>query len=152
MSATKKQLLRDPDIEPTSDVIEKALGDSNSAYIKFISELTSHDIHLEWRYYKDGKSWLAKGLFKWTGARGGQNETTIFWLSIWDGFFKVNIYIPEKYRADVLSLPFKNEIKQMIAASQQMGKLRFFPVVFELCSDEIFETVLILVDFRKSIK
>ena len=54
MQSTKKQLLRDPDIEPSSDVIAEALGESNNAYIKFISELASHDIHLEWRYYNDG--------------------------------------------------------------------------------------------------
>jgi len=79
-----KQMLRDPDIQPTNYAIAKALGDSNNAYIKFINEIASHDILLEWRYYNDGKAWLAKGLFKWTGVRGGQNEKTVFWLSIWD--------------------------------------------------------------------
>ena len=68
--STKKQLLRDPDIEPSSDVIAEALGESNNAYIKFVDELASHDIHLEWRYYNDGKAWLAKGLFKWTDDIG----------------------------------------------------------------------------------
>ena len=152
MQSTKKQLLRNPDIEPSSDVIAKALGESNNAYIKFISELASHDIHLEWRYYNDGKAWLAKGLFKWTGVRGGQNEKTVFWLSIWDGFFKVTIYIPEKARADVLGLPLDDEVKRMIADARQMGKLKYFPLVFDLCSDEMFEAVFALADFRKSLK
>lgn len=101
MKSKKLQLLRNPDIEPSSNVIAEALGESNSAYIKFINELASHDIHLELRYYNDGKAWLAKGIFRWTGARGGQKETTGFWLSIWNGFFKVTIYVPEKARADV---------------------------------------------------
>ncbi|HAE62133.1 MAG TPA: hypothetical protein DCG38_07365 [Eubacteriaceae bacterium] len=152
MKTNKEQMLRNPDIQASSDVIAKALGESNNAYIKFINELASHDIHLKWRYYNDGKAWLAKGLFKWTGVRGGQNETTVFWLSIWDGFFKLTIYIPEKNRTDVLNLPLDNEIKLIIAASQQMGKLKYFPIVFDLCSDEIFEAVFLLVDFRKSIK
>ena len=97
-----EQMLRNPDIAPSSDVIAKALGEANNAYIKFINEIASHDIQIDWRYYNDGKAWLAKGLFKWRGVRGGQNETTIFWLSIWDGFFKVTIYIPEKAREEVL--------------------------------------------------
>jgi len=118
---------RNPDIQPSSDVIAKALGESNNAYIKFINELAGHDIHLEWSYYNDGKAWLAKGLFKWIGVRGGQNETTVFWLSIWDGFFKVTIYVPEKARADVFSLPLDNKVKLMIADSKQMGKLKNFP-------------------------
>ena len=153
MQSTKKQLLRNPDIEPSSDVIAKALGESNNAYIKFISELASHDIHLEWRYYNDGKSWLAKGLFKWTGARGGKNEKTVFWLSIWDGFFKVTIYIPEKSRADVFKLPLDDKVKLMIGDSNQMGnRLKFFPLAFDLSSDEMLEAVYTLADFRKSLK
>ncbi len=150
MKINKEQLLRNPDIQPSSDVIAKALGESNNVYIKFIGELASHDIHLEWRYYNDGKAWLAKGIYKWTGARGGLKETTVFWLSIWDGFFKVTIYIPEKARADVLSLPLNNEVKLMIADSKQMGKLKYFPIVFDLCSEEMFEVVFLLADFRKT--
>ena len=147
-----KQLLRNPDIDPSSEVIAKALGESNKAYIKFINELANHDIQLEWRYYNDGKAWLAIGLYKWTGVRGGQNKTTVFWLSIWDGFFKVTIYFPEKSRADVLSLPLDNEVKLMISDSRQMGKLNYFPLVFDLRSDEMFEAVFMLSDFRKSKK
>ena len=65
---------------------------------------------------------------------------TVFWLSIWEGFFKVTIYIPEKARADIFSLPLDDEVKQMIADSKQMGeKLKYFPLVFELHSDEMFE-------------
>ena len=152
MAINKEQLLRNPNMQPIDDVIAKALGESNDAYIKFINEIASYDIHLDWRYYNDGKAWLAKGLFKWTGVRGGQKETTVFWLSIWDGFFKVTIYVPEKARADVLSLQLNNEVKLMIEATQQMGKLKYFPIVFDLCSDEMFEAVFLLADYRKSIK
>ena len=152
MKSNAEQMLRNHDIEPSSDVIAKALKESNNTYIKFIKELTSHDIYLEWRYYNDGKAWLAKGLFKWKGVRGGQNEKTVFWLSIWNGFFKVTIYVPEKTRADVLRLPLDNEVKLMIEASQEMGKLKYFPIVFDLCSDEMFEAVFLLADFRKCVK
>jgi len=152
METKKEQLLRNPEIEPSGDVIAKALGESNDFYKKFVNELASHDIQLEWRYYTDGKAWLAKGLFKWTGARGGKNEKTVFWLSIWDGFFKVTIYVPEKARADALRLPLENKVKQAIADSPQMGKLKYFPIVFELYSDEMLQTVFLLADFRKSIK
>jgi hypothetical protein len=64
MEINKEQLLRDRDIHPTSDVIAKALGEANNAYIKFTDELASHNIQLEWNYYNDGKAWLAKGLYK----------------------------------------------------------------------------------------
>ncbi len=152
MKTNIEQLLRNPDINPSSEVISNALGESSNVYTEFINELSRHDIDLEWRYYNDGKAWLAKGLFKWTGVRGGQKEKTIFWISIWDGFFKVTIYIPEKSRADVLSLPLDDEVKLIISASQQMGKLKYFPIVFDLYSNEMFEVVFLLADFKKSIK
>ena len=152
MKTTKEQLLRNPDIEPSSDVIGKALKEANYTYIKFINELLNHDIEIEWRYYTDGKAWLAKGQYKWKGVRGGQNETTVFWLSVWDGFLKLSIFIPEKNREDALNLPLSDDIKKMISESKQMGKLKFFPVVFDLYSDELFPSVFTLLDFRKNIK
>ncbi|WP_160319134.1 DUF3788 family protein [Youngiibacter fragilis] len=153
MISTKQQLLRSPDIQPTSEVIAEALGAAYNSYLKFVNRLENHDIHLEWRYYTDGKAWLAKGIHRWTGIRGGQNETTAFWLSIWDCFFKVTIYVPEKARADTSSLPIGDEVKQMIDDSKQMGKkLKFFPLVFELSSDEKFEEIYTLVEFKKKLK
>lgn len=148
----EQQLLRNPDIEPTSEVIAKALGSANTAYIKFIEGLKSHDIGVEWRYYNDGKAWLGKGLYKWTGVRGGQKEVTAFWLSIWDGFFKTTFYIPEKVRSEALNLSLDDDVKNRIADSNQMGKLKFFPLVFDLRSDEILNDIYTLADFRKMIK
>ena len=146
------QLLRDPDVEPISEVIAEALGVVNDVYITFIKSLKDYDIDLEWRYYTDGKSWLAKGVYKWTGVRGGQKQITTFWLSIWDGFFKITFYIPEKSRAEALSLSLDEKIKSLIADSKQIGKLKFFPIVFDLRSDEILGVIYELINFRKVIK
>lgn len=153
MKSNYKQLLRNPNIQPTSDIIAEALQDANDSYIKFLNELANQDIDLEWRYYTDGKAWLGKGLYKWLGVRGGQKVTTVFWLSIWEAFFKITIYIPEKARDDLFSLPLNNTVKQMINDSKQMGnRLKFFPLVFELNSNESFEQIHILFDFKKSLK
>ena len=150
---TRQQLLKDPDIKPTDDVIAKALGEANHAYEKFLMQLASHEIQLKWRYYTDGKAWLAKGLYKWTGVRGGQNETTIFWMSIWQSFFKVTLYVSEKSRADLLRLALDKEVRLMITNSKQMGnRLKCLPLVFDLSSDELFEAIFTLIDFKKSIK
>lgn len=152
MKTSRQQLLRNPDVEPSSDVIAEALGEGNSAYVRFISELPKYDIQLEWRYYSDGKAWLGKGRYRWTGLRGGKNETTVFWLSIWDGFFRVTIFVPEKARADALDLFLDHEVKKMIEESKPMGKLKVFPVVFDFFSDDEFEGFFSLAAFRKSLK
>jgi hypothetical protein len=148
----EQQLLRDPDIELTSKVIAEALGPVNAAYVKFIEGLNTYNIQVEWRYYYDGKAWLGKGLYRWTGARGGQKEVTTLWLSIWDGFFKATIFIPEKARANALDLSLSGEIRNMIENAEQMGKLKFFPLVFDLRSVELFDDIYTLVDFRKMVK
>jgi len=148
----KQQLLRDPSIEPTSEVIAEGLGIANSAYTKFVAELENHNVHLDWRYYNDGKSWLGKALYKWTGARGGEKEITVFWLSIWSGLFKVSFFMPEKARVDLLELSLDGETKKKIENSKQMGKMKIFPLVFELRSDELFDAIHTLIAFKKTIK
>jgi len=148
----EQQLLRDANIEPTSEVIAEGLDAASSAYVQFIGELKNHDIQVEWRYYNDGKAWLGKGLYRWTTTRGTQKEVTAFWLSIWAGFFRISLFIPEKVREDALNLPLGDEAKQMVESAKQMGKLKFFPVVFDVRSDELFEDIFVLADFRKTIK
>jgi len=147
-----KQLLRDPSIEPTKEIIAKGLGASGGAYTKFIGELEKHSIQVEWRYYNDGKSWLGKALYKWTTSRGTQKETTAFWLSVWEGYFRVSVFVPEKARADALGLPLSNEVKKMIESSEKMGKLNLFPMIFDLNSDKLFKDIFTLVEFRVKIK
>ena len=148
----EQQLLRDPDIEPTSEVIAGALGSANTAYIMFLEGLTGHDIGVEWHYYYDGKAWLGKGLHKWTGIRGGHKEVTAFWLSMWDGFFKITVFIPEKARAEALNLPLCDCVHNMISEAKQMGKLKFFPLTFDINSDELFDDIYALAIFRKMLK
>jgi len=152
LSKVEKQLLRDPDVEPTNEVIAKALGDANLAYLKLIDELKRHDIQVEWRYYTDGKAWLSKGIYRSTGVRGGKKEITVFWLSIWEGFFRVTVYVPEKYREAVLALPLEMQVKQSIAEAKLMGKLKFFYATFDVTSDSQFDSILLLSDFKKRVK
>ena len=153
METAKRQMLRDPSVEPTDVVIAMALGEANDAYQAFLSRLNGMGIELAWRYYTDGKAWLGKGLYRWTGARGGQRETTVFWLSLWQGFFRVTIYVPEASRADILSLPLDDEVKRMAAEGERMGnRLRYLPLVFDLRSDELFPSVFALADFKKRLR
>lgn len=56
------QLLRNPDIIPTDEVLASALGSSYGAYTAFIGKLPDIGIEPQWRYYTDDKAWLAKGL------------------------------------------------------------------------------------------
>lgn len=148
----QEQLLRDESIKPTDTIIANGLGAANNSYLQFIKELKKHDIEIDWRYYNDGKSWLGKALYKWTTTRGTKKEITVFWLSIWNGFFKVSMYIPERVRTDALTLKLSSDVINMIEISKPMGKLKFFPIIFDLKSNELFNDIYMLVDFKKTIK
>ena len=147
----EQQLLRDPNTEPSGEVIAGCLGSANGAYLKFIEQLKNYDIQVDWRYYNDGKAWLGKALYKWVTARGTQKEKTVFWLSVWDGFFKVSLFIPEKSRADAVCLTLSEKTRGMIDNSKQMGKLKIFPLVFNCDSEDFFSDIFTLADFRKKL-
>ncbi len=146
------QLLRDPNIQPTNDVMAVILGEQYAAYTKFLGMLAGSDVTPQWRYYKDGKAWLAKGLYKWKSVRGTDKEKTIFWLSIWDGFFKVSFFFAEKVRSSMPGLAVSENTKRMIEDAKPMGKLKFFPLIFDVCSDDLFDDLSVLIDYQKSIK
>lgn len=151
MEEPKKQLLRDPEIQPTDDTLAEIIGEKYGIYVKFISMLKDFDIDVQWRYYNDGKAWLAKGLYKWKSIRGADKEKTIFWLSIWEGFFKVNFYIAEKAMEGLQNVPISKTSQTMVNAAKPMGKLRFVPIVFEVSSDDLFDDLRVLIDYKKGI-
>ena len=49
METAKRQMLREPGVEPTDEVIAAALGEANDAYLKFINRLKGMEIELAWR-------------------------------------------------------------------------------------------------------
>jgi hypothetical protein len=148
----ERQLLREAAIEPTDALIAVGLGKANAAYRLFIEHVTACDIQIDWRYYRDGKAWLGKALYKWTTARGTQKERTVFWLSIWEGFFKVSLTFPERTRAQVMALTLSGETKQRISDAAPIGKMKIFPLVFDVCSDALFDDISALIHFKKMLK
>jgi hypothetical protein len=152
MLPKKIQSFREPDPYPSPDRIAKELGEAFITYSRFLDELETRDIQLEWRYCNDGKAWLAKGLHRWTGARGGQKEKTLFWLSIWKLFFRVTVYIPDKGHGDLLNAPLDGKARAIVSSAKQMGKISSFPIVFDVYSDEVLDALLAVTDFRKRIQ
>ena len=148
----EQQLLRNPDTEPSEELIAEGLGPAASVYSRFAEELKNHDVQLDWRYYNDGKAWLGKGLYRWISVRGRQKEMTVFWLSVWKEYFKVTFYISEKYRMETLNLPLDCGTLKMAENAEQMGKLKFFPLVFDIHSDQMLDQVSVLIEFKKGLK
>lgn len=146
-----QQLLRDANIEPTVGIIAEGLGATNTVYVKFIEELKEYNISLmDWRYYNDGKAWLSKGEYKWTTARGTNKVKPVFWLSIWEGFFKVSFFFSEKIRTELLSLPISTDAKEIIKNTEATGKtMKSISIIFDITDKYQLNDVYVLAEFRK---
>lgn len=145
-----QQLLRDANIEPTVGIIADGLGATNTVYVKFIEELKGYNISLmDWRYYNDGKAWLSKGEYKWTTARGTNKVKPVFWLSIWEGFFKVSFFFSEKIRTELLSLPISIGTKEIIKNTEATGKtMKSISIIFDITDKCQLNDVYVLAEFR----
>ena len=148
----EQQLLRDPDVRPTSEIIAEGLGAACKTYAKFIIELEHCDITLmDWRFYNDGKAWLSKGEYKWTTPRGANKVKPIFWLSIWSGFFKVSFFFGADYKEELLQLSISQNAKNLIRDAKPRGKtMRFLPIIFNVTNETQLDDLYVLSDFRKT--
>jgi len=152
-NTNEQQLLRDPEVRPTSEIIAKGLGTAGKAYAEFTKDLERYDIGLmDWRFYNDGKAWLSKGEYKWTTPRGANKAKTIFWLSIWSGFFRVSFFFGFDNREELLQLSISQDAKDLIENAKPMGKtMRFLPIVFDVSNEAQLSDLYVLAEFRKTI-
>ena len=117
------QLLKDPDVFPTKEALEKVLGKKYPVFREFMDTAESEAFKLkpEWRYYKDGKAWLCKITFR---------KKTVVWLSVWSDCFKLGLYFTEKSGEGIPGLKIDDSIKEFYLNHKPIGKLK--PIVVEV--------------------
>lgn len=139
-----QMLLKDPEIFPSEEVLRHALGEKIYNVLElFLATVTNDDYNLtfEWRYYNDGKVWLCKAVYK---------KKTTFWLSVWDGFFKVGFYFTEKHLEAIAALDISKTIKDEFAKAKPTGRL--IPMILDITDEKQLDDVLTTVRFKKSLK
>ena len=139
----EKPLLNDPAVPPSPEVLQNALGASYTVFEKTLAAITGEPYGLvpEWRYYNDGKAWLCKMVFK---------KKTIFWLSVWDGFFKAGFYFVERHLEGIYELGIDESIKQELKKAKPFGTL--FPVTLSIKKPDQISDLLSIIDYKKSLK
>lgn len=147
----EKQLLKDPNIQPTEELIAQGLGKASTVFVKFIEDLNQYGITLmDWRYYNDGKAWLSKGEYKWTTARGTNKVKPIFWLSIWEGFFKVSFFFGYEVKEELLNLPISQDTKSLVKNAKSKGNTaRFLPIIIDVTNEMQLNDIYVISEFRK---
>ena len=152
MNDREKLRLREPEVTPTSEVLEQALGDSYAAYETFQEALPSLEMEQEWQWYTPHKAWFAKGQHWWTTPRGTRKEKNLYWLYVYEGYFSVAVWFKEKNRAEVLRTDVTEKTKQLISDAKTMGKMPTFPVVFDITTVEPLADIYTLLDCKKRIE
>jgi len=139
----ENQLLRDPLVQPNDEVLERTLAASQAAYCKLLGYYSEpvYSLVPQWRYYKDGKAWLCKVVHK---------KKTVFWLSVWDGYFKASFFFRERDCKGVLELGIDPLLKQQLRESKPFGLL--FPLVLSIYTEEQLSDLCRIITYKKSLK
>jgi len=130
-------LLQDEAIYPSEDILSAVLGNVYPAFQSFCGMLEAAQVALEWRYYKDSKAWLGKCQHK---------KKTVFWLSIWEGYFQTGFFFTQAAYEGVKDLPFNEQpIRE-----KPVGKL--LPLVMRVSDAGQLGDLELLVAYKKSLK
>jgi hypothetical protein len=135
--------LRDQYVPVTKEVLANTLGESYKVFDELIEIITDAKYAFEpkWNYYKDGKAWLCKVCFK---------KKTIFWLSVWENFFKTAFYFTEKNSSGIKELDIDENIKEEFVHRKPVGKL--IPLVINMERKEQIKDVIRIIEYKKCLK
>jgi hypothetical protein len=113
----EKPCLNDKDEYPDEEVLSRALGKVKPAWDAFLDFI--HERYPafsgQWRYYRDGKSWLYKLTKK---------KQTICWVSVYHGSFKTTFYFSDKAEELITASKLKREYIDQFIHGKRYGKIR----------------------------
>ncbi|HNX88041.1 MAG TPA: DUF3788 family protein [Paludibacteraceae bacterium] len=135
------QLLRNKELYPTEEVLQKVLMDSIQAYNQLVTTIAELQAEMIWRYYNDGKSWLCKVQHK---------NKTIFWLSVWDGYFKTTFYFTEKNCQGIELLDIDQTIRNEFRNNKPIGK--FLPLTLTIQNRKQLIDLLKIAEYKRGLK
>ena len=133
--------LNNESIYPDETVLKGVLGNAYSTYTELIKKYTDNEMICEWRYYKDGKSWLCKVQKK---------NKTIVWMSAWKNYMQACIYFPERHIEGVLNLEISKTTKDRIRNTKNVGKSK--PCIFEVRTSKIVDDIDKVMKYKMMVK
>lgn len=139
MTDAPKLVLTDPDGQPTDAVVRAHLDATSHLWDELFDRIrTRHpDWTPEWRYYRDGNSWLLKVTH---GSR------TICWVSVTEGTFRLTVYLPARAAQAVASSDLRDDLRRQFQNSGS-SRTRGMTVVFERDADiDAAEALMLLRD------
>ena len=113
----EKTCLNNKDEYPDDEVLSHYLGRVKNTWGSFMVFLEESypSFSGEWRYYRDGKSWLYKLTKK---------KKTISWISIYKNKFKTTFYFSDKAEDLIKKSKLKKEYIDQFINGKRYGKIR----------------------------
>ena len=135
------QQLKDPELLPSDEVLQQVMGVNFEIFKELRKKLTEAPFGFtpEWNYYRDGKAWLCKVIFK---------KKTILWLSVWENCFKVAFYFTEKHRNGINELDIDANLIEDFNKRKPIGKL--LPLTLSVLSKEQIVDIIKITDYKFS--
>jgi hypothetical protein len=128
MPTLVRPALTDQTQVPTEAVVRSHLGESGRLWEALSDRL--HEEHSgfdeEWRYYRDGKSWLLKVTH---GSR------TICWVSVGEGAFALTVYLPARAAQQVAGSSLPADLKAQFLDADPAARTHGITVVFREHTD-----------------
>ena len=139
----EKPCLNDKDQYPDEEVLRRTLGKVKPAwdvFLDFIRERYPAFLG-QWRYYRDGKSWLYKLTKK---------KQTICWISVYHGGFKTAFYFPDKAEEFITASPLGKAYIDQFVHGKRYGKIRGVTVDIGKITD--LKATKTLIEIKEQVK
>jgi hypothetical protein len=136
------QMLREKELTPTPPLLKSYLGSSYTAFECCMQWTGGNGTQLqaECKYYNDGKAWLCRLMHK---------KSTVAWLSVWQGFFKLSFFFLEKHKPLVLALPVTNDGLDAFREAKPFGKL--YPLTINIRNKKQLEEAWLVANLKMEI-
>jgi hypothetical protein len=133
-------LLREQEIYPSKEVLKEALGKVYNVLEDLELQLTQAEFALsfDWHYYKDSKAWLCKVAHK---------KKTVFWLSVWEGYFKTSFFFLERHLEGIAAFRID---ENSFTIEKEWGKM--IPMICNINSKKQLPDLLKMINYKKNIK
>ncbi|MDP8221605.1 MAG: DUF3788 family protein [Candidatus Stygibacter frigidus] len=135
--------LNDKDVFPDDVILSLHLGAVKTDWDLFQESLQKGhpDFNTEWRYYKDGKSWL----FKIT-----KKKKTICWVSVGDKMFRTTFYFSDKVEDLLKTSKLKPKYIDQFINGKRYGKIR--GITIEVRTPADLDMTNILIEIKEKLK
>ena len=129
-------VLINQDESPTEEIIFSHIGKTKNHWVSIFEHIHSNhpEFTEEWRYYKDGKSWLLKVQRK---------SKTVCWVSVLKGKFKMTFYFTDRAEPAIMESSISEELKENFRTGKYFNKIRGLTITFKSKKDVKYAEQLI---------